>query len=476
MKLLIKYRLFGFLLTSFVLIFSCSDDDNKLFSDTPSGRVDARVNELKSSLLSQPNGFKAVYFTKNDQRGGFTIFMKFNADGTVRQTSDFDTDIDLANSSYEVSFGTSIELVFTTRNHITKGTDPETVVETINGRSAPQGFYGTSVFQYFSNENGVLTFRDVRNRDTAILTLTPTNFVDFDAESIASVTKSMENRENFTAVDCSSDSVFSVLSLTIDNNGNSSRYDLNYEQEIFYASPSRFDAQGSLESFDEFGIAFADDGLKISPALQVDGTSLEDFVLNRTTSGTQYVSTKNGITATISNKRVSVPSGEDIFELPGLIYFYDTADGTNPLLSLCFRELIINQINSNLDARFGPSVFRLSFFAFFLDFDSDNCSNQLSIWIQGAPGTNPIRLNYCYSRATIQNNIISQNYLGPFDTGNSAFVEPQLMPLIEFFNSSQGLIYTNEGPFRATINSYTNSSGSFTSLDNDSLRSYGLFF
>lgn len=477
MKQLINYKIFGILLVSLLLLTNCSNDDSQVFNEAPSLRVDARVNELKSLLLSQSNnGYKAVYFTKNDQRGGFTLFMKFNADGSVRQTSDFDDNTALANSSYDVSLGSTVELVFTTRNHITKGTDPETVVEVINGRAAPQGFYGTSVFQFFKNDNGVLTFRDVRNRNTAFLTLTPTEFTDFDAQSVASVNQSLQNRKDLTTVDCETGSVFSVLSLTINDAEGSNRYNLNYEDNIFYAKPSRFGAGGVVELTPEFGIAFLEDGLQVSPALKVGAHTFENFTLNTTATGRQYVATVNGATATISDVRVSAPTGEDILDLPGSIYFYDTADGTNPLLSPCFQELVIDQINTNLDNLLGPGAFRFSFFAFFLDFTSDACNNQLSIWIQDAAGNAPIRVNYCYTRAVIANNKLTQSYVESFDTGTSLFLEDALMPLIQFFNSSEGLLYTNEGTFRASINNYTNLSGSFTSLDDESLRAYGLFF
>lgn len=453
---------------------SCSDDDNnELFNEAPSERVDARINELQSLLVGQANnGYKAVYFTKNDQRGGFTLFMKFNADGSVRQTSDFDGDTDLANSSYEVSLGTAVELVFTTRNHITKGTDPETVVEVINTRPAPQGFYGTSVFQYFSNDNGVLTFRDVRNKDTATLTLTPTNFTDFDTESVASVNKSLANRESFTAIDCATTSVYSVLSLTIDDTESSRRYDLNYEENTFFAKPSRFDNQGDVDDTEEFGIAFKEDGLQISPALVIGGNSFENFILNQSATGNVYVSTLNGATATISNERVSAPTGEDILDLPSLVYFYDVADGTNPLLSTCFQELVLDQINSNLDNRFGPGTLKFSFYAVFLDLDG-NCSN-LAIWVEDTAG-DTYRANYCLG-ANIEDNKLFFGYFGGYGGANDAFFEPDLAPLIEFFTGPSGLLYTNEGPFTASLSSYTNLSGSFTSLDDESLRSYGLFF
>ena len=105
----------------FLSLVSCNNDDGEtLFPESPAERIEQRNSELLSLLLAESNGYKGVYFTKNDEFGGFTFYMKFNADGTVEMTSDFDSDSAIETSSYEVRFGTTNELVFTTRNHIQK--------------------------------------------------------------------------------------------------------------------------------------------------------------------------------------------------------------------------------------------------------------------------------------------------------------------------------------------------------------------
>src|SRR6056300_147827 len=202
------YRNNWLICLALLLFVSCNNDDGEvLFDQSPADRLAEQNEVLLNLLTTEPQGYKALYFSKNDEFGGFTYYMKFNTDGTVRMTSDFDEDTDIQTSSYDVRTGTTTELVFTTRNHIQKVSNPDYpgLVGT--------GFKGTSVFQFFSEEEGVITFRDVRNTSTGILILTPTNFSDFDTESLASVETSLVNRENFTT----SDAVTSFPFLSVEN-------------------------------------------------------------------------------------------------------------------------------------------------------------------------------------------------------------------------------------------------------------------
>lgn len=476
MKLIINYKYLYFLSLFFIVLFSCSNDDSlSVFDESPSQRVDDRITELQELLLSQPNGFRAVYFPKDDERGGFTIYMKFSDDGTVRQTSDFDAESTLQDSSYDVRLGTTTELVFTTRNHITKATDPTAVTEVINGFPTGLGFFGTSVFQYFSNDDGVITFRDIRNSETALMVLYPTNFTDFDTESVASVEATYASRIGFNEVDCATASVFDSLVLEVPDGDGTKNYFLDFNSTTIFFNGETINTEEVPAPID-FGAVFTlVDGqqvISISPALEIEGNSFKDFVLDSGSATAQYVATANGATATISKKALSEPTGEDVLNMPGTIYFYDTADGTNPLLSPCFQELVIDQINTNLDARFGPGVFSFAFYALFLDF-SGSCSN-LAIWVQNAAGST-FRANYCLV-ANVEDNKIFFNYLGPYSGANDAFLEADLTPMIDFFGGSQGMLYTNEGTFDGSINRYSNAAGAFTSLDNKSLRAYGLFF
>lgn len=269
-------------------LLSCNNDDGEvLFADTPAERIAQKNGELLNLLLAEAQGYKGVYFPKNNEFGGFTFYMKFNADGTVQTTSDFDSETAIETSSYEVRFGTTSELVFTTRGHVQKLSNPS-----LTG-AVGTGFKGTSVFQYFSNENGVITFRDIRNTNTGHFVFTATNFTDFETESVVSVTASLANREDFV----NSSAVTAFPFLSVENGGGLDEYALNYDNVNIFANPTTQADDGSVTDV-EFGMAFTEDGLIISPPLEVNGVTFENFTFDGT-SGFEYVSTVAGVTAKI---------------------------------------------------------------------------------------------------------------------------------------------------------------------------------
>ncbi len=451
-----------------MVLNSCEvDRTEEIFDDSPTVRIEKEISEIRTLLLSQTQGFSGVYFPNDDVVGGINFHMNFTENLRVKMTSDFKSTTSLTDTRYDIVTGTtSAELVFTSGSrHITD------LIQ--DGAAGFSTFFGSNSFQYAGEENGVITFKDVRS--DGVFVISPSGFTNFDTESVASADITYANRQAFTDVDCATASVYDNLVMEINNGGETINYILNFDPNNIFFDAETTNAEG-VSSRQSLGAAFTliegEQAISISPALEVGDNSYKDFILDSSTPEVQYVATVNGATARIFQTSLSAPTGEDILELPGLTYFYDTADGTNTLLSPCFQEQVLDQINTNLDNRFGPGVLRFAFFAVFLDFDG-NCTN-LAVWLQDAGGNN-FRANYCHL-ATIQDNTLFLDYQGPFAGPNDAFFEAEVQPLIDFFGGTQGLLYTNEGSFRGSINSYSNAAGAFTSLDNESLRAYGLFF
>ena len=457
------YIKFSFICLVFLGLVSCNNDTTEsLFTDSPADRIAQKNSELLNLLVKENNGYKGVYFPKNDEFGGFTFYMKFNADGTVNMTSDFDAETAIETSSYEVRFGTTTELVFTTRNHIQKVSNPE--LEGLIG----SGFKGTSVFQYFGNENGVITLKDVRNSETGRFELTPSGLANFNTESVIKVQASLAQRQNILPKPTSS--VFQVLK--IKNGTKESNFNFNYDAFRQYASP-RVRVEGDVISIKEFnfGIAFTENGLIISPSLEFDGVSYTNFTYNAATSS--YVSTVNGTSATILFDSQPAFIGEDVNQLLDLGptgFLYRPALGKNPLTSSGF-DLMIAQVNANLGA-IGFSFVELQLI---LDFESDDCDTYLFIRVRRISDGAQFSTFYCYEKAVIQDRKLFLKYLGP-SGGNATFLEARLKPITDFFRSTKGLIYTDEGSFSTSTSNFINRAGTFTSLDNPSIRIYGLWF
>ena len=384
-KIYIKYVIACLALTTFQ---SCNNDSvESLFPDSPAERIAQRNEELLNLLVSEQQGYKGVYFSKNDEFGGFTFYMKFNSDGTVQMTSDFDTDTAIKTSSYEVRFGTTTELVFTTRNHIQKVSDPD--YPGLIGT----GFKGTSVFQYFGSENGILIFRDVRNDEEGTFIFTPTGFANFNTESVAKAEASLSQRQNILPTPTSS--VFQILRIV---NGNGTfNFNLNYDTLRQYASPRITTDNGEVTEFN-FGIAFTEDGLTISPELQFEGQTYKDFIFD--VSARSYVSTIGGTTATILFGEEPAFIGKDIEELITLGprgFLYRPSLGSNPLTSVGHDQMVA-QVNANL----GGIGFSLAEYQLILDFNSDNCDTFLAVRVRRNSDGATFLGFYCFERAVIQ--------------------------------------------------------------------------
>lgn len=446
-----------------ISLFSCSDDSvDNVFDQAPANRLEQANSELLEALLAQTNGFKGVYFTKNDEFGGFTFFMKFNADGTVSMTSDFDADTEIQSSTYEVRTGTASELVFTTHNHIQKVSDPD--YPGLRGT----GFKGTSVFQLFSNENGTLTFRDVRNKNTGFFVLEPSGFSNFETESVASAEKSLAQRDNI--IPGADDSIFQVLK--IENSNGEYNFNFNYNVFSQFASPRVEIYEGSIPTIREFnfGVAFTEDGLIISPALEFEGVVYENFIYDEDTNS--YISTVNGTTATILFDSEPAFLSSDVNELgkPGHATFgYRITWGASPLTSVGFNTLL-DDTDQRIQADFGSSSYFYQVY-YFAQPDADGIVEIRTYFVVGGA---LYYASYLFEQK-IENNRLYLEYLG-YGNGNASYFANASELIINFFASETGMYFYDHGSFSTDTSSYGNLSSSFTSADQPNLRLYGLWF
>lgn len=462
-KIYLKYGVICLMLFS---LLSCNNDDgDTLFSETPADRIANQNSELLDLLLSEPQGFKVVYFPKNDEFGGFTFYMKFNVDGTVQMTSDFDSETDIETSSYEVRLGTTTELVFTTRNHIQKVSDPDYpgLVGT--------GFKGTSVFQYFGYENGVINFKDVRNRDSGHFSMTPSTLSSFDAESVQKAEISLAQRQNL--LPSATTSVFQILK--IENGDNVSNFNLNYDALTLHATPSVIVEENGVASIKEFnfGIAFTEEGLIVSPALEFEGEVYEVFTYDEATNS--FVATVNGTTATILFDAAPAIVKDDVngLGLPGhqVFGYFPLEDGVNPLTSPGF-DALVNSINTNLQNQ--PATSNWSFYGFAYYATPDSDGDVLLVIYLFNPSSGLEAAAYWYT-PEIADNKLYLSFTG-FTNGTGSAVFNSMLPMLIFFNSSEGMYFTDEGSFSSDTSSYSNLSSTFTSADQPNLRVYGLWY
>lgn len=438
---------------------SCQEDDDRVFSETPTARIAANSSRLSRLLTSSP-AFRTNYFPKNSEYGGAQIYLRFTEDGKVFMSSNFDENVDITESLYEVRFATSTELVFSTFNHITKLGDNN--LPGLRGT----GFEGASNFVFVEEtEDGGIILEDFRNESK--FTLVPVSRSEFDSSPDLAV-QGLANKSRL--VPGPTTSVFKQL--TVQDEAENVSFDLVYDEIRFFGTAQSRGVNGEVTKTITFGITFTPSGLTVSPAIEVNGISHEDFDYDMVNDN--FVSTVAGSTAVLgsSNEPAFITNDFQFLENEGdpAIGYRPFTWGDSPLTSQGFQALL-NETDVNLNPR---SFSRIQFNPTFPSAaGSSDCESILFIWYF-SNGTE-FRADYCFSAVTVNDRKLFLTYSGP-SGGNGTAREAQMRPIIDFFASENGLIVTSEGGFSTSERNFSNLSGTLTSVDNPSQRVYFLKF
>ncbi len=344
MKKLIKLLL---LVAIFLQFVACENkEDITLFNQNATERLNERSKELSDILLSSEYGWKAVYFTDSTQLGGFTHLFKFKDLKNVDMASDFDEDTSIISSEYKIELGSTISLLFTTRNriHLLSDSDNYPTAE-LRG----QGYKGDFQFLYYGQVNGEIIFRTNRSFEEL-------RFVKATAQDWGNLAKNTIIR-SVLAGNIES-SLFKYLEI---KNGNAiEKFDFNY-----YASSRFADATPIDEVSDEtksFAIAYTPTGIIVKPAITVNNQKLSNFTYDEATE-TFVSSGTDGVTATIGSTDIPPLLTDDYKDLlrgkpeTGFGYIAEYLEGASTNSPLF--ESLINEINEGLSP--GVAIDRVQF-------------------------------------------------------------------------------------------------------------------
>lgn len=298
---------------------SCNKDNDaeQKFDQTPTERIEARKKELQDLLLSSQYGWKMVYFTDDTQLGGFTHIIKFKDAKTVAMASDYESpdyapDTSIHESEYAIQTGSTVSLVFTTKNQIHYLSDAD-YYPTADLRA--QGYKGDFQFLYYGQENGQIIFRTNRSfQELRFVKATAQDWTDLDG-NIAMIDN---------VIGAPTRPLFRYLET---NDGTTTQlFDFTYNSFSRFAATSP--VQDGVSKTYDFGIAYTPKGITISPAIEVSGQKLTQFTYDNTSGNFTATGTAN-VSATIkyTNKPAVTTDDYKIF-LPGKTYarlgFYST--------------------------------------------------------------------------------------------------------------------------------------------------------
>jgi hypothetical protein len=345
LKTIINYLLIAILA---VQLISCDNKEtvDSPFNATPTERLNAQQKELNDVLESSEFGWKAIYFTDTTQLGGFTYVFKFK-EGQVEMASDFDDDTAIYKSEYSIDLGSTVSLVFTTKNkiHLLSDSNNYPTAE-LRGK----GYKGDFQFLYYGQDNDQIVFKTNRSFEEL-------RFVKATASDWTDLAKNRTMIPN--VVGAPTRPLFRLLET---NDGTTiKQFDFNFTGATRYAEANSIETGSNLTY--NMGVAYTPTGIIINPAVKVGTQSLSEFTYDETTGNFNATGTA-GVTASIKYTTKPLVLTDDYKPLlegnPRTIFAYIAANlATAPTNSLLCNSLL-NEVNASLPST--QKINRVSFY------------------------------------------------------------------------------------------------------------------
>jgi hypothetical protein len=260
MKNLIYLFVVAFFLTSCV-----KHEVELIFDKLPEERMAERNAELRSKLVESTTGWKA-YLRTSLRGGGYSFYMKFNADETVTMISDWNdaAAVNFQTSTYSIRYVMNTSLIFDTYNYISIMQDPQS---SVNGGTQPDGLRSDIEFEYMRSTADSIILRGLKYKN--YLYLVKANTDEAAKYAGGSYLTSINNFKTFLSTRKSN--YFTVNGKIIDlffNQGNKtfsalSRYSSDSIVNIAVGFGYALDGASFTDNFIFNGVRFA--GIKVKP-------------------------------------------------------------------------------------------------------------------------------------------------------------------------------------------------------------------
>lgn len=416
---------------------ACSNntDAEQKFDVTPTERLNAQKKELNDLLLSSEQGWKAIYFTDDTQLGGYTHLFKFLPGNKVEMASDFDADTKKFTSDYNVVLGSTVSLLFDTYNRIHLLSDSNSSpTPALKGK----GYLGDFQFLYYGQENGDIIFKSNR-------LVREVRFVKATAQDWTDLAQNLETEKKVIG-----EAARPLFRLLETNDGTTiKKYDFSFSSATRFANSSSIDGSGQVISI---GVGYTPTGIVVSPAVEVKGQKLTNFLYNAV-DGSFTATGTGGVTASIKYSNVPLALTDDykvMLKSPQTGFAYINANlATAPTNSALFKALIA-EIHANL-----PSTQRVNRIQF--TFNDSFGESYIAYTFTGGKTT-------IYHNFTVQEDAINKKLIlvpGTWQANTGAIIsEPALLKNMdkEFMNPSG--LYIKKEAFKIA---FTNNIYTFTS-------------
>lgn len=468
-----------------IAAFACQNRTTNLFTETPTQRWEDKETALREQLIAPAAGYKVLYFPNNQKYGGFLFYMKFNTDGTVQMTSNVDNETAVLTSSYEVQFGSTVELNFSSYNHIHKLSDSG------SGPNIGTGYEGNSTFQYQRIQDGKIYFKEYR-RNADIVFEPVADMAEWD--TVKQLIGNTSPIESYIRPD-GTKSVFQIM--TVNNGSTSEEYSVVYDPERKYVRLES-NAEGGSDIGSGFGLAYDQTGATISPPLEIGGAALSRFepdangdLLAASGNVSARITFYDGLPSSALDKtailREEIASGRSLFTG---VYYYSDLNGQG-YYENNFNSLGFNTLLRGVRSRRDYILFNIS-----LTVNPSSNAASLSFERYDFSSNQFITIVYLLTYE-IKDKLLFLTFDGIGISGSdpngdqAKNLQARFQPMLDFFTGPKGLyFYTSGQSYRFIVNraddtlvydnngrgaSYTNIAGTLTSIDQPTLRMYFLF-
>lgn len=282
------------------LLASCARTEDPAFDQTPSERIEASLKQLQTALVAPSNGWVARIYPSGDQKwGGYTVLLKFTADGKVTAANELFDASKTFSSYYTIDNSILTSINFDTDNkaiHIfaepnlsrTIAEDKQergdvSLLGRFSGASSNRGLEGDNSFQLVSVAADKIVLRGMHSQSLAVLTPAPAESWQSQLEAVQTVSQSY---------------AMPRIQLTLGGKTYTGRMNAltrqlrlqNEQDEVVLSS----------------AFVYTADGLELYQPQTLDGVSLQRFVGNTTSTGSL---------STVDGKAVLAPRVYNISEL-----------------------------------------------------------------------------------------------------------------------------------------------------------------
>lgn len=256
-----KNLIYIWIMAGMLLFAACSDEDEFVFSQSPSERIQALQTECMTTLKGAENGWKLAY-APQEEYGSFNFVFRFKDKNRVDMISDFHPE--LSDYSYNLNLSESLVLTFDSKSPLHQLSDPQYGSPLHSG---DKGYGLEADFEFIIEKIGAEEIAMLGKKTQKELKLTKATAADWaHVEKLGKISENFDLNENDKLVMTLNGVKVSGASATLDN--------------IFRLfSASFIDGEGEKQT-EEAILSMTEEGCRFNREIEVSGIKFSGLTVD----------------------------------------------------------------------------------------------------------------------------------------------------------------------------------------------------